>query len=138
MNVAPIHFSARRFEAGRTRYKDEDQYRMMREAYQDTHALRFDRRDEMIYDIPMAKGAPFIGERSLLETDQHLRLLGKAVNHALFSWLAPRRTILRRSRPLQCWGNRKAALLSAAVLENQMEPKAGLDVWYATASTCGR
>lgn len=128
LNLAPIGFSARRFEAGRTPYKGEDQYRSLRESYQATHAMRFDRRDDAIYDIPMAESTAFIGERTILDTDEHLELLGKAVNHALFSWLAPRRTILRRSRPLQCWGHRKAALLSAAILENQMEPRAGLDV----------
>lgn len=128
LNLAPIGFSATRFEAGRTPYRDEDQYRQMREAHQATHALRFDRRDEAIYDIPMTEDATFIGERVVLDTDEHLGLLGKAVSHALFTWLAPRRTILRRSRPLQCWGNRKAALLSAAILDNQMEPTPGLDV----------
>jgi hypothetical protein len=128
MNVAPISFSARRFEAGRTPYESEEQYRKLRETYQPTHALRFDRRDEMIYDVPMLPDSQFIGSRAVLDTDEHLELLGKAVNHALFSWLAPRRTILRRSRPLQCWGNRRAALLSAAILENQLDPRAGLDV----------
>jgi hypothetical protein len=128
LNLAPIHFSKRQFEVGRTPYRDEDQYRNLRDAYQATHALRFDGRDSAIYDVPMTDGAKPVGTPTLLNTQEHLALLGKAVNHALLSWLAPRRTILRRTRPLQCWGNRKAALLSAAIRDRRLTVTPGLDV----------
>jgi hypothetical protein len=57
LNLAPLRFSCEEFEAGRTAYKDEEQYRELREAYQATHAFRYDARDAVIYDIPMADGA---------------------------------------------------------------------------------
>ena len=46
----------------------------------------------------------------------------------LFAWLVRRRTILRPAKPLQAWGHRKAALLSAAIREINLEPTSGLDV----------
>ena len=64
----------------------------------------------------------------MLPVRNHLFLLGKAVQHVLFAWLARRRTILRPAKPLQCWGHRKAALLSAAIREINLEPTPGLDV----------
>lgn len=128
LNLAPIRFSDEEFEAGRTAYKDEEQYRALREAHQATHAFRYDRRDKAIYDIPMAKDARPLGAPVRVKTAEHLALLGKAINHALLDWLAPRRTILRRTRPLQCWGHRKAALLTAAVREQGLSEVEGLDV----------
>lgn len=128
LNLAPIRFSSLEFEAGRTAYKDEEQYRALREAHQATHAFRYDGRDSAIYDIPMAEGAVPLGTPVQLKTQDHLALLGKAVNHALLDWLAPRRTILRRARPLQCWGNRKASLLTAAVRDKGLAETKGLDV----------
>ncbi len=129
LNLAPIRFSEQHFEAGGTPYQDDEQYRLLRAAHQTTHALRFDARDGMIYSIPMATGAQPIGTPAkLLETRHHLALLGKAVNHALRAWLAPRRTILRRTRPLQCIGHRKAALLTAAIRDRRLTETTGLDV----------
>jgi hypothetical protein len=128
LNLAPIRFSNEEFEAGRTAYKDEEQYRALREAHQSTHAFRYDARDSAIYDIPMVKGEKPLGASVRIKTREHLPLLGKAINHALLTWLAPRRTILRRTRPLQCWGNRKASLLSAAVRAQRLEETKGLDV----------
>lgn len=128
LNLAPIRFSHHRFSAGRTPFRDEEQYRSLREAHRTTHTFRFDARDSAIYDIPMTEGAREIGSSTELKTHEHLFLLGKAVNHALLAWLAPRRTILRRTRPLQCWGNRKAALLSAAIRDRGRTPTSGLDV----------
>lgn len=128
LNLAPVRFSGKVFEAGRTPYKDEKQYRELREAHQTTHALRYDARDSTIYDIPMAGGATPLGTAVRMSTEDHLPLLGKAVNHALLNWIAPRRIVLRRARPLQCWGNRKASLLSAAIRDQGLTETKGLDV----------
>lgn len=103
LNLAPFRFSHQRFSAGRTPFRDEEQYRSLRESHRTTHTFRFDARDSAIYDIPMTEGAKEIGSSTELRTNEHRFLLGKAVNHALLAWLAPRRTILRRTRPLQCW-----------------------------------
>lgn len=128
LNLAAVRFSSEDFEAGRTAYRDEEQYRALRETHQSTHAFRYDARDSAIYDIPMADGAAPLGTPVRIKTQDHLALLGKAVNHTLLDWLAPRRTILRRARPLQCWGNRKASLLSAAVRDQGLAEIKGLDV----------
>lgn len=128
INLAPIRFSHDTFEAGRTFYQDEAQYRMLREKHQATHAFRYDARDRAIYDIAMTPGTATIGATISLRTQDHLALLGKAINHALLEWLTPRRTILRRARPLQAWGNRKAALLSAAIRDQGLASVTGLDV----------
>jgi Piwi domain len=128
INIAPIGFSATLFRAGRTPFQDNDHYRTLREKHQATHTLRFDARDKCIYDIPMSPAVTPLGEPKELDTALHLGLLGKAVSHSLFAWLAPRRTILRRSHPLQSLGNRKGALLSAAIRERGLEETAGLDV----------
>lgn len=128
LNLAPIRFSERHFDAGQTPYEDDDQYRVLRESHQNTHAFRYDARDTMIYDVPMASGALPLGKTVTLKTQDHLALLGKTVNYALLAWLAPRRTILRRTRPLQCLGNRKAALLGAAIQDRSLAEITGLDV----------
>ncbi|WP_420382232.1 argonaute/piwi family protein [Novosphingobium sp.] len=128
LNLAPVSFSQDTFEAGRTPYEDDAQYRGLREKHQATHAFRYDVRDRAIYDIAMVIDAAPLGAPISLRTQEHLALLGKAVNHALLEWLTPRRTILRRARPLQALGSRKAALLSAAIRDQGLEAKSGLDV----------
>ena len=128
LNLAPVRFSKSTFEAGCTPYRNEAQYRELREARQATHTLRFEARDSVIYDIPMSADTNPIGTAKTLNTSEHLALLGKAINHSLLTWLSLRRTILRRARPLQSWGKRKAALLSASIREFGLTPIEGLDV----------
>ncbi len=128
LNLAPLRFSAPNFAAGRLPYVDEAQYRALREGHRGTHAFRFDARENCLFNISLSRDSAALGEPCQLETQGHLLLLGKAVHQFLFSWLSKSRTIIRPSRPLQCWGNRKAALLSAAIKELGLEPRQGLDV----------
>lgn len=76
----------------------------------------------------MTENGQPVGSPVRLATDRNLALLGKAVTSALLAWLSQRRTILRRTRPLQCWGSRKAALLTAAIRERGLAETSGLDV----------
>ena len=128
LNLAPIRFSVATMRVGRLAYEDEDKYRMLRETHR-THAFRFDSRTGGILNIGLAADTAALGEVSDVPVQEHLLLLGKAVQGALFAWLAGRRTILRPAKPLQCWGSsRKAALLSAAIREAGLEPTPGLEV----------
>jgi len=128
LNVAPIRFSAATLRIGRLPYEDEVKYRVLRETYRGTHVFRFDSRNGFVFNTGLAADTAVLGEASDAPVHNHLSLLGKAVQHVLFAWLVRRRTILRPAKPLQCWGNRKAALLSAAIREANLEPTPGLDV----------
>ena len=127
LNLAPIFFSAATMRVGRLAYEDEDKYRALRETHR-THVFRFDSRSGAILNIGLAADTAVLGEVRDVPVQEHLLLLGKAVQQALFAWLAGRRTILRPAKPLQCWGSRKAALLSAATREIGLEPTPGLEV----------
>ncbi|WP_084602981.1 argonaute/piwi family protein [Rubritepida flocculans] len=128
LNLAPIGFSATTMRVGRLPYQDEEQYRALREAHPQ-HAFRFDSRIGAILNIGLAADVAVLGEASDVPVAEHLLLVGKAVQQALFGWLVGRRTILRRARPLQCWGSsRKAALLSAAIREIGLDPTPGIEV----------
>lgn len=128
LNIAPIRFSGAVLKAGRLPYGDEETYRTLRESHRASHVFRFDVRDGMIWNVAVAPGAASLGEQLDVPVDEHLLLMGKVVQHLLFEWLRATRTILRPTRPLQCWGNRKAALLSAAIKESGLKPIDGLDV----------
>lgn len=128
LNLAPISLSHNTFQVGEHPYTDEKEYRQLRESNRATHVFRYDSRRKTILNIGLSASTPALGEPiDVLASDQ-LFLLGKAIQQSLFTWLSHRRTILKPARPLQCWGNRKAALLSAAIKELNLEPKAGLDV----------
>lgn len=127
LNLAPIRFSAEMMRVGRLAYEDEDKYRALRETHR-THVFRFDSRSGVIFNIGLTADTAALGEATDVPVQEHLLLLGKAVQQALFVWLARRRTILRPAKPLQCWGSRKAALLSAAAREIGLEPTPGLEV----------
>ena len=128
LNVAPISFSADIVQVGCQRYEDEANYRALRELHRPTHVFRFDSRTGLIFNIGLGADVSVLGEASDEPISRHLFLLGKAVQQVLFAWLVRRRTILRPAKPLQCWGHRKAALLSAAIREVNLEPTPGLDV----------
>lgn len=128
LNVAPIRFAADTLRVGRLPYEDDVKYRALREAHRQTHVFRFDSRTGFIFNTGLAADTAVLGEASDSSVHNHLSLLSKAVQHMLFAWLVRRRTILRPAKPLQCWGHRKAALLSAAIREANLEPMPGLDV----------
>lgn len=128
LNIAPVSFSDDCFRAGRQPYTDDETYRVLREQHRASHVFRFDVRDGMIWNVAVVPDAVPLGETQVARVDEHLLLLGKVVQHLLLEWLRATRTILRPVRPLQCWGNRKAALLSAAIRECNLEPVEGLDV----------
>ena len=128
LNIAPIHFSDKLLRAGRIPYRDEESYRELRECNRPTHVFRYDSRDKHVWNVPIVAGAKPLGKEDDVLTKEHLLLMGKVVQYLLLMWLRRGRTILRPARPLQCWGNRKAALLSAAIKELNLEPTEGLDV----------
>lgn len=128
LNLAPISFSADVLKVGRLPYEDEDQYRRLREDNRATHVFRFDGRTKTILNVGLGDSIAPLGEPETVKIEDVLLLLGKAVQQALFAWLAKRRTILRPAKPLVCLGNRKAALLLASIRELQLEPIEGLDV----------
>ena len=128
LNLAPISFSAATMRVGRLPKCEEEAYRALRETHPE-HAIRFDNRIDAILTIGLGADVPVLGEAIEVPVAAHLLLLGTAVQAALFRWLRGRRTILRRAKPLLCWGSsRKATLLSAAIREAGLEPTPGLEV----------
>jgi hypothetical protein len=128
LNVAPIGFSTPAITVGRLSGLSEDAYRELRERHRGKYTLRYDKRDRHVYAVALDSNAIPLGEAVEVIVADHLLLFGKAVQQALLRWLSSRRTILRPAKPLQCWGNRKAALLSAAIREVNLVPRPGLDV----------
>lgn len=116
MNVAPVRFSQEDFRVGRIAYEDEEHYEQLRSEHEDTHVFRFDVRDRKIANVATADGTDPLGDVDRVQVDEHLLLLGKAVQRSILGWLAGRRTIIKRGKPLTFWGGaNESKLLSRAV-----------------------
>ena len=128
LNVAPIAFSASRMTVGCVAYDGDDEYRTLRERHRKTHVFRYDNRTKCIFNLGLTPATASVGKALEVNTEDHLLLLGKVIQQALLRWLASRRTIIRPSRPLACWGRKDAALLSKTFEELGLIPHDGLEV----------
>jgi len=128
LNLAPIAFSESRINIGRLVYEDEEMYRGLCEKYRKTHVFRYDNRSNSVFNIGLKPPIQALGETKEVDTNDHLLLFGKVIQQTLVRWLASRRTIIRPSRPLICWGRRDAGLLSKALEELGLTAREGLEV----------
>ena len=116
MNVAPVGFSQERFRVGRVVYEGEEHYEDLRLRHEHTHVFRFDARDGKIANVAVADGVSPLGDVETVPVEEHLLLLGKAVQRSILGWLAGRLTIIKRGQPLSFWGGvNDSKLLSRAV-----------------------
>lgn len=111
VNLAPVHFSGEEISLGRLEHEGDDRYADLRAKHQGTHAFRFDSREGVITNVAIAEGAGPLGEVTQVPIDEHLLLLGKAVQQSILGWLAGHRTILKRSKPLVFWGGAEESRL---------------------------
>jgi hypothetical protein len=116
MNVAPIRFSQEDFRIGRVDYEGEEHYENLRLRHEHTHVFRYDARDRKIANVTIVGGVDPLGVVERVPVDEHLLLLGKAVQRSILGWLSGRLTIIKRGKPLTFWGGaNESKLLSRAV-----------------------
>jgi hypothetical protein len=130
LNIVPVEFSRATVCIGRVPFTNNEDYRHLRTAHRDTHVFRFDRRAHTIANISIRPATLPLGEVSEHQAvHDHLRLLGKVLQHSIVEWLRKHRTILKWGRPIVFWGHRKdARLLSRAIEACNLVPRHGLEV----------
>src|SRR5262249_26677224 len=101
LNIVPVTFNRETVSVGRVPFVNDEEYERLRSAHRETHVCRFDHRDATIVNVSMRPGIQPLGKVSEGEAiHDHLLLLGKVLQHSILGWLQPRRTILKRSRPI--------------------------------------
>ena len=128
LGIAPVSFSAETVQIGRLNPDKCETVDALRRKHADTHAFRFDARDETIANVALTSGGEPLGDVAEARVSENLLLLAEAIQHQLRRWLSRDRTILRRYRPLICLG-RRDRLLANALQERGIEtPDQRLDV----------
>jgi hypothetical protein len=128
LGIAPVLFSAETFQIGRIPADDQDSVRDLRKQYAESHAFRFDSRDETIANIALKPDVLPLGDISDAPVGENLLLLAEAAQHQLRRWLSQSRTILRRHRPLVCLGRRDRLLVTALEEAGVRAPDQRLDI----------
>lgn len=130
LNIVPVEFGKQTVSIGRIPFTDDEAYRKLRTEHLRTHVFRFDSESKTIANISMRHDLSPLG--AIFESEpvhDHLRLLGKVLQHSILEWLREYFTILKPSRPIVFWGKKKEAkLLSSAVGECGLEPQSGIEV----------
>jgi hypothetical protein len=132
LNIAPVSFSAATFRAGFLPFNDDESYEALREKHRATHVFRFDTRTGLIANIALDDGTP-LGEVDEVKVEDHLLLLGKAVQHSISEWLRPTAEVLKLARPIKFFGkaSRSRLLKSAATeLGVSVDPRIDVVVRY--------
>lgn len=128
LNIAPISFSARTFRAGQIPFRDDDTYTELRERHRATHVFRLDARSGSIVNLALGDGDP-LGDVNEVAVDEHLLLLGKAVQHSVSEWLRTRFEVLSLARPIRFFGKAsRSRLLARAATDLGLTPHPKLDV----------
>src|ERR1043165_6993332 len=98
LNIAPVSFSTNTFSAGFLPFEGDESYAALRDQHRPTHVFRFDSRAGQIANVALADETP-LGDVRDVQVEDHLLLLGKAVQHSLSEWLRPTSEVLKLARP---------------------------------------
>lgn len=129
LNIAPVTFSKKSITIGRIEYKDEQTYADLREKHWQTHAFRFDSRDGLISNVTLVANAKPLGTIETVNVQNHLLLMGKAIQQSILIWLAGQVPILKAGKQMMFWGRaEQALLLTQAVKEAGLKPVSGVEV----------
>ena len=129
INIAPITFSKSEIRIGRLPYNDEDEYKKVREGHWTTHAFRFDSRDGKISNVPIFPNRSALGDIETVDIQEHLLLMGKAIQQSILNWLSGSRPILKAGKKLTFWGGRSETLLLSNTLKSlNISPVEGVEV----------
>ncbi len=129
LNIVPITFSEKTISVGRLEYKNEDDYTQLRETYKKTHAFRFDPRDGFIANVAIEPNTPPLGDVEIVEVQENLLLLGRAIQQSILNWLANQLPIIKADKRLTFWGGLADAMILSNVLKKlSLSPTSNLDV----------
>src|ERR1043165_8793842 len=117
LNIAPVSFSTNTFSAGFLPFEGDESYAALRDQHRPTHVFRFDSRAGQIANVALADETP-LGDVRDVQVEDHLLLLGKAVQHSLSEWLRPTSEVLKLARPIRFFGKAsRSRLLKLAANE---------------------
>lgn len=128
LGIAPVVFSGASVRIGRLNPQDCLPITELRRQYRETHAFRFDARDQTIANLGIRPDAEPMGRVEDAEIGQNLLLLAEAIEHRLRQWFSGNRRILRSFRPLVCLGERDRLLATALRELGVDNPDKRLDV----------
>lgn len=129
LNIVPISFNKKKVEIGRLPKLEKEAYQELREQHWKTHAFRYDHRSEEIFNVSLVPNQRPIGRIELVDINEHLLLMAKAIQRDILVWLADSLTILRGDKKLVFWGKvDNALLLSQAVKDLRLEKVPDLEV----------
>jgi hypothetical protein len=123
LNIIPISFSSDKIEIGRQPKLGKKEYQELRESYWRTHSFRYDHRTEEVLNIPISQDKGPLGSVDEVLIQDHLLLIGRAVQQNILVWLADKLPILKSSKRLVFWGQAESALLLTRSVENLGLPR---------------
>ncbi len=128
LNISPIAFSETHIEIGYLPNTNKDDYQHLVNEYFDEVAFKFDSRSNQITYVAF-KGDPKLGgTKDLVPVNEHLYLVGKALQQSILVWIKDNREITRFGRKLAFWGSKNSSrLLSASLEQLGLKPIHGLE-----------
>ncbi|MXW15273.1 MAG: hypothetical protein F4120_04685 [Rhodothermaceae bacterium] len=127
IGIAPVNFSEDYVEIGCLNPDGRGHIKELRGKYGQTHAFRYDSRDNTIANIGLKPDLAPMGQLKRVEVSRHLWLFATAITQQFLLWFSKEYDILKPFQPLVCLG--KDRLLTDALRELRVtQPDPRLDV----------